>query len=82
MSEPYLFPKEFSGDLAEKMVVEEVRKGIDKRIRECECLWEKMKRKEEQIMSVAGQREKRDILKMSGGEQIGRWGHTCGSPKI
>ena len=41
-----------------------------------------MKRKEEQIMSVAGQREKRDILKMSGGEQIGRWGHTCGSPKI
>ena len=26
-------------------------------------------------------REKRDILKMSGGEQMGRWGHTCGSPK-
>ena len=26
---------------------------------------------------MARQREKRDILQMSGGEQKGRWGHTC-----
>ena len=32
-------------------------------------------------MSVAGQREKRDSLQMTGGEQMGRWGHTCGPLK-
>ena len=26
---------------------------------------------------LARQREKRDILQMNGGEQKGRWGHTC-----
>ena len=26
---------------------------------------------------LVGQREKRDILQMNGGEQKGRWGHTC-----
>ena len=48
MSEPYLFPKEFSGDLAGKMVVEVVRSGTGRRIRECGrgAFVRKMKRKE------------------------------------
>ena len=40
-------------------------------------LRENEKKRRDKNECMARQREKRDILQMSGGEQKGRWGHTC-----
>ena len=43
----------------------------------CFVLRENEKKRRDKNECMARQREKRDILQMSGGEQKGRWGHTC-----
>ena len=43
----------------------------------CVVLRENEKKRRDKNECMARQREKRDILQMSGGEQKGRWGHTC-----
>ena len=43
----------------------------------CFVLRENEKKRRDKNECMAKQREKRDILQMSGGEQKGRSGHTC-----
>ena len=94
MSEPYLFPMEFSGDPCRNMMVEVVlwsgycgRRWESDR-EECLLYGEKMekkkkkkkKKKKERSKWVAGQ-ESKDTYEMCGLGEWGRWGHTCGSLK-
>ena len=88
MSEPYLFPMEFSGDPCRNMMVEVVlwsgyrgRRWESDR-EECLLYGEKMKKIKikERSKWVAGQ-ESKDSCEMCGWGEWGRWGHTCGSLK-
>ena len=84
MSEPFLFPMEFSGDPCRKMMVEVVLwsgyrgRGWESDREECLLYGEKMKK--ERSRWVASQ-ESEDIYEMCDWGEWGRWGHTCGSLK-
>ena len=84
MSEPFLFPMEFSGDPCRKMMVEVVLwsgyrgRGWESDREECLLYGEKMKK--ERSRWVASH-ESEDIYEMCDWGEWGRWGHTCGSLK-
>ena len=74
---------DFFGDLARKMVVEEVRNGTGGRIRECECLRGERKEKKDVKDPWLIDQIRKDICEcvVCGGEIRGRW-VMCGSLKI